>query len=71
MAEATYVRHHKQKFALVFSAMRQFAERLRALGVVVRYVAPGRSRQHPEPERRGAARAEDQPFARVVVTEPG
>lgn len=26
MAEATYVRHHKKKFALVFSAMRHFAE---------------------------------------------
>lgn len=31
MAEATYVRHHKKKFALVFSAMRHFAEELRAL----------------------------------------
>lgn len=28
MSEATYVHHHKQKFALIFSAMRQFAERL-------------------------------------------
>ena len=27
--EATYVRHHKQKIVLVFSAMRHFAEELR------------------------------------------
>ena len=36
--EATYVRHHKQKITLVFSAMRHFAERLRRDGVRVRYV---------------------------------
>jgi len=38
MAEATYVRHHKKKFALVFSAMRHFAEELRASGWKVDYV---------------------------------
>lgn len=38
MAEATYVRHHKQKIAFVFSAMRHFAEELRAAGHRVRYV---------------------------------
>lgn len=36
--EATYVRHHKQKIALVFAAMRKFAARLEARGVRVRYV---------------------------------
>jgi deoxyribodipyrimidine photolyase-related protein len=36
--EATYVRHHKQKIALVFVAMRKFAARLGARGVRVRYV---------------------------------
>lgn len=36
--EATYVRHHKQKIVLVFSAMRHFAERLKAKGIRVRYV---------------------------------
>ncbi|MEF8834197.1 MAG: cryptochrome/photolyase family protein, partial [Halofilum sp. (in: g-proteobacteria)] len=31
-AEATYARHHQQKIALVFAAMRHFAEELRAAG---------------------------------------
>ena len=34
--EATYVRHHKQKIALVFAAMRKFAARLEGRGVTVR-----------------------------------
>jgi deoxyribodipyrimidine photolyase-related protein len=36
--EATYVRHHKQKIAFLFSAMRHFAAELAAEGVAVRYV---------------------------------
>jgi deoxyribodipyrimidine photolyase-related protein len=36
-AECTYVRHHKQKIALVLSAMRHFAEELRGRGVRVAY----------------------------------
>jgi deoxyribodipyrimidine photolyase-related protein len=36
--EATYVKHHKQKIALVFSAMRHFAAELRAAGWAVDYV---------------------------------
>ena len=36
--EATYVRHHQAKIALVFSAMRHFAEELRAHGWTVDYV---------------------------------
>ena len=38
VAEATAWKHHKQKLVLVWSAMRQFAERLRAKGLRVRYV---------------------------------
>ena len=37
-AECTYVPHHKQKIVLVLSAMRHFAERLRARGVRVDYM---------------------------------
>ncbi|MEL6258697.1 MAG: cryptochrome/photolyase family protein, partial [Pseudomonadota bacterium] len=36
--EATYVRHHKKKIALVFSAMRHFADHLRQSGWTVDYV---------------------------------
>ncbi|QNE32124.1 cryptochrome/photolyase family protein [Sphingomonas sp. NBWT7] len=36
--EATYVRHHKKKIALIFSAMRHFADELRADGWTVDYV---------------------------------
>jgi len=36
--ETRYVRHHKQKIALIFSAMRHFAEALRGAGWTVDYV---------------------------------
>jgi deoxyribodipyrimidine photolyase-related protein len=36
--EATYVKHHKQKIVLIFSAMRHFAEELRAEGWHVDYI---------------------------------
>ncbi|MGB1147676.1 MAG: cryptochrome/photolyase family protein, partial [Alphaproteobacteria bacterium] len=36
--EATYVPHHPQKIALIFSAMRHYAEELRSDGIEVRYV---------------------------------
>jgi deoxyribodipyrimidine photolyase-related protein len=35
--EATYVKHHKQKITLIFSAMRHFAEELRVAGWTVDY----------------------------------
>ena len=35
--EATYVWHHKKKIAFIFSAMRHFAEELRAKGFEIRY----------------------------------
>ena len=37
--EATYVRHHPKKIAFIFSAMRHFADELRAAGWTVDYVA--------------------------------
>ncbi|MEE4537170.1 MAG: cryptochrome/photolyase family protein, partial [Erythrobacter sp.] len=36
--EATYVKHHKQKIALIFSAMRHFAAELRDAGWSVDYI---------------------------------
>lgn len=38
MDEATYAPHHKKKLAFVFSAMRHFADELRAAGWQLRYV---------------------------------
>ena len=38
MEEATHVPHHPQKIALVFSAMRHFADALRQRGFTVQYV---------------------------------
>ncbi|MEC8095575.1 MAG: cryptochrome/photolyase family protein, partial [Pseudomonadota bacterium] len=39
--EAGYVGHHQQKIVLVFSAMRHFAEKLKAQGRKVHYLAYG------------------------------
>lgn len=36
--EATYVKHHKKKIALIFSAMRHFAQELTAKGFCVDYI---------------------------------
>ncbi|WGM31090.1 cryptochrome/photolyase family protein [Brevundimonas sp. NIBR11] len=71
MAEATYVRHHKQKIALIFAAMRNFAARLEARGVTVRYV------RIDDPDNTHSIVGElhrsldDQPFESVAITECG
>ncbi|NEU13050.1 cryptochrome/photolyase family protein [Methylobacterium sp. BTF04] len=70
-AEATYVRHHKQKIAFLFSAMRHFAAELEAEGVAVDYVrldAPGNTGSFTGELERAIARHDP---ARIVVTEPG
>lgn len=69
--EATYVRHHKQKIALIFSAMRHFAKELRDRGVEVDYVRltdRGNSGSFAGEVRRAVRRHKAD---RVVVTEPG
>ena len=69
--ETTYVQHHKQKIALVLSAMRHFAEALRAEGIRVDYVHlddEGNTGSFTGELGRALARhAAD----RIVVTEPG
>ena len=71
MHEATYVRHHKQKIAFIFSAMRHFAEELREKGFRDRYVVLD------DAENTGSFRTELKRAVealspqRVVVTEPG
>ncbi|MCA3642738.1 MAG: cryptochrome/photolyase family protein, partial [Methylobacterium sp.] len=70
-AEATYVRHHKQKIALIFSAMRHFAEELRGEGITVDYVTledQGNTGSFEGELRRALLRHEPD---RVIVTEPG
>ncbi len=69
--EATYVRHHQAKIALVFSAMRHFAEELRADGWKVDYV------KLADPANTGSLRGEvERALTRhnvraIRVTEPG
>lgn len=69
--EATYVRHHKKKIALIFSAMRHFASELRSLGWRVDYrpldIADNRGSFTAEIERAIAVHAPQ----RIVITEPG
>ena len=43
LEESTYVAHHPQKIALIFSAMRHFAKELKAQGWRVRYHAFNRN----------------------------
>lgn len=69
--EATYVPHHPQKIAFLFSAMRHFAAELEARGIGVDYVpldAPGNTGSFTGELERALARHAP---AHVVVTEPG
>ncbi len=70
--EATYVRHHKQKIALTFAAMRSFAADLQSRGLRVRYV------RIDDPASTGSITGELEralggagPFGRVILTECG
>jgi deoxyribodipyrimidine photolyase-related protein len=69
--EATYVRHHKKKIILLFSAMRHFCEELRGLGWTVRYTkldAEGNAGSFSGEVARAVAAYSPE---RIVVTEPG
>lgn len=69
--EATYVRHHKKKIAFIFSAMRHFAETLRADGWHVDYVKlgdAGNTGSFTGEVRRAVQRIKP---AELIVTEPG
>jgi deoxyribodipyrimidine photolyase-related protein len=70
-AEATYVKHHKQKLTFIFSAMRHFAEALRAEGITVDYVRlddPANTGSFSSEVKRAVVRHQPQ---RVIVTAPG
>lgn len=69
--ETTYVRHHKKKIAFIFSAMRHFAETLRADGWHVDYVKlgdAGNTGSFTGEVRRAVQRIKP---AELIVTEPG
>jgi deoxyribodipyrimidine photolyase-related protein len=71
MDECTYVRHHPKKIVFILSAMRHFAEQLRASGVSVDYRAL--DGDEPADSLRGALKAACRRHRprRIVVTEPG
>ena len=69
--ETTYVRHHKQKIILILSAMRHFAQSLRAEGMRVDYVRlddEGNTGSFTGELKRALSRHS---VDRIVVTEPG
>jgi len=69
--EATYVRHHKQKIAFILSAMRHFAQDLRAERLNVDYVTlddPANTGSFTGEVERAVRRHRP---SKVVVTEPG
>jgi deoxyribodipyrimidine photolyase-related protein len=70
-AEATYVRHHKQKIAFLFSAMRHFADSLRQEGVKVDYVRLDDPANTQSFTTELARAVERNAAAEVFVTEPG
>ena len=67
--EATYVKHHKQKIALIFSAMRHFRLELEALGHSVHYVTIDQGVSSLEAAVRGIV--EHSAVSQVIVCEPG
>lgn len=69
--EATYVRHHKRKIALIFSAMRHFAKELEEKGWRVEYMCiddPGNSGSFTGEVKRAVER--HRPSA-IRIVEPG
>ncbi len=69
--EATYVRHHKKKIILLFSAMRHFADELRGLGwrvVFAQLDDDGNAGSFAGEVARAVATHRPE---RIVVTEPG
>ncbi|MDV7272066.1 cryptochrome/photolyase family protein [Thioclava sp. A2] len=69
LAEARYVDHHKQKLALVFAAMRHFAEDLRTAGWQVDYRRI--DERLPDLEAALKAAIARHAPAQIVATEPG
>lgn len=69
--EASYVRHHKKKIAFLFSAMRHFAQRLRADGWRVDYVKLDDAQNSGSFAGEVARAIQRHKPSRIAVTEPG
>lgn len=72
--EATYVKHHQQKIALVFCAMRQFAQELKNAGFRVRYVYfddPNNTGTFEGEIARALQTLENFNAQTIAITEPG
>ena len=69
--EATYVRHHKKKIALIFSAMRHFADELRAAGWHVAYRTIEQTGPAGSFTSEVAHAIDEHKPDRILVTEPG
>lgn len=69
--EATYVKHHKQKIAFLFSAMRHFASELNFQGFNVRYIKLDDKDNTGNFTDEVARAVKELNIARVIVTEPG
>ncbi|MEQ9126151.1 MAG: cryptochrome/photolyase family protein, partial [Alphaproteobacteria bacterium] len=70
-AEATYVRHHKQKIVLVLAAMRAFAKALRADGLPVDYVCLDDAGNNGSIVGEIARAADRHRPDRILLTSPG
>lgn len=69
--EATYVAHHPKKIAFLFSAMRHFALRLKALGYNVRYTKYDDACNTGSLEKELERVLHEEKFSEVHVTYPG
>ena len=69
--EASYVRHHQQKIALIFSAMRHFSESLRAKGRAVTYLEYGVEKSISAFTDALSLMVSRHNITRLIVTEPG
>lgn len=70
-SECTYVKHHKQKIALVLSAMRHFADALRAEGLRVAYSRLDDPANTQSLAGEVARIAREAGATRIIVTQPG
>ncbi len=71
MEETTYVPHHKQKIALILSAMRHFAQSLSEEGVRVDYVKLDDGGNSGSFTGEIARAIEKHKITQIIVTEPG